>query len=140
MAVVAVRLLPDPVLTTAAQPVGVVDAAARRLAADLLDTMPAPPACLGLAAPQIRVGLRASAVERSAGTSSPAVDRHVWAPRSAAEGRRVFVHWRRSSSSATDRQPSSRPSEAPRCFPPSSSLPLPPPGPVRHRFNRRLHR
>lgn len=63
MAVVAVRLLPDPVLTTAAQPVGVVDAAARRLAADLLDTMAAAPACVGLAAPQIGVGLRAFAVD-----------------------------------------------------------------------------
>jgi peptide deformylase len=55
--------LPHPVLSAPAAPVGVVDEAARRLAADLLDTMRASPACVGLAAPQIGVGLRAFAVD-----------------------------------------------------------------------------
>jgi peptide deformylase len=46
-------------------PVGVVDAAARALAGDLLDTMRASPACVGLAAPQIGVGSRALVVDVS---------------------------------------------------------------------------
>jgi peptide deformylase len=46
-----------------ARPVDVVDAAARELAADLIDTMRASPACVGLAAPQIGVALRAFAVD-----------------------------------------------------------------------------
>jgi len=55
--------LPHPVLTTPAAAVGVVDAAARALAQDLVDTMRASPACVGLAAPQIGVGLRAFVVD-----------------------------------------------------------------------------
>ena len=55
--------LPDPVLTAAARPVGVVDAAARALAIDLVDTMRVSPGCVGLAAPQIAVGLRAFCVD-----------------------------------------------------------------------------
>ncbi|HET6795290.1 MAG TPA: peptide deformylase [Acidimicrobiales bacterium] len=59
MAVRPVVRLPDPVLTTPSAAVGRIDDAARRLAADLFDTMRASPACVGLAAPQIGVGLRA---------------------------------------------------------------------------------
>ena len=55
--------LPDPVLTAPARPVGVVDAAARALAVDLVDTMRVSPGCVGLAAPQIGVGLRAFCVD-----------------------------------------------------------------------------
>lgn len=55
--------LPDPVLTAVAAPVGVIDDDARRLADDLLDTMAAAPACVGLAAPQIGIGRRAFAVD-----------------------------------------------------------------------------
>ena len=55
--------LPDPVLIAPARPVGVVDAAARALAADLVDTMRVSPGCVGLAAPQIGVGLRAFCVD-----------------------------------------------------------------------------
>ena len=58
-----VLALPEPVLTRPAAPVGQVDAAARALAVDLLDTMRASPACVGLAAPQIGVGLRAFVVD-----------------------------------------------------------------------------
>jgi peptide deformylase len=43
--------------------VGKVDEACRDLAADLIDTMRASPACVGLAAPQIGVSLRAFAID-----------------------------------------------------------------------------
>lgn len=55
--------LPDPVLTRPAEPVGRIGDAARALAVDLVDTMRASPACVGLAAPQIGVGLRAFVVD-----------------------------------------------------------------------------
>lgn len=48
---------------TAATPVGRIGPAARELAQDLLDTMAASPACVGLAAPQIGVALRAFALD-----------------------------------------------------------------------------
>lgn len=46
-----------------ASPVGAIDASARALADDLVDTMRASPACVGLAAPQIGVPWRAFAVD-----------------------------------------------------------------------------
>ncbi len=55
--------LPHPLLKTVAKPVGELGDAARALAADLVDTMRAYPHCVGLAAPQIGVGLRAFAVD-----------------------------------------------------------------------------
>lgn len=55
--------LPEPVLKRRAEPVGAVDEAALDLARDLVDTMRASPACVGLAAPQIGVGRRAFAVD-----------------------------------------------------------------------------
>ncbi|MDQ1395808.1 MAG: peptide deformylase [Acidimicrobiaceae bacterium] len=55
--------LPDPVLKRPADPVGRVDDSARALAVDLVDTMRASPACVGLAAPQIGVGRRAFVVD-----------------------------------------------------------------------------
>jgi peptide deformylase len=58
-----VLALPESVLTRPAAPVGQVDAPAQALAVDLLDTMRASPACVGLAAPQIGVGLRAFVVD-----------------------------------------------------------------------------
>ncbi len=63
MAVRPVLVLPHPVLTARAAEVGLVDDAAGALALDLLETMAASPACVGLAAPQIGVGLRAFAVD-----------------------------------------------------------------------------
>ena len=63
MAVRSVLRLPEPVLKQRAEPVGRVDEAARALATDLVDTMRASPACVGLAAPQIGVGLRAFAID-----------------------------------------------------------------------------
>jgi peptide deformylase len=63
MAVRPVVKLPDPVLKQRAKEVVRVDDAARQLAQDLIDTMRASPACVGLAAPQIGVSLRAFAVD-----------------------------------------------------------------------------
>ncbi len=63
MAVRPVLELPDPRLKSVARPVGRIDDAARALAADLVDTMRATVACVGLAAPQIGVDLRAFAVD-----------------------------------------------------------------------------
>jgi peptide deformylase len=63
MAVRPVLELPDPILKRPSVPVGRVDAAALELATDLVDTMRATVACVGLAAPQIGVGLRAFVVD-----------------------------------------------------------------------------
>lgn len=63
MSVRPVLVLPDAVLTSPAAHVGAVDTAARRLGEDLLDTMRASPACVGLAAPQIGVSRRAFCVD-----------------------------------------------------------------------------
>jgi peptide deformylase len=46
-----------------ATPVGAIDAEARSLADDLIETMRASPACVGLAAPQIGVSRRAFVVD-----------------------------------------------------------------------------
>ena len=63
MAVRPVLRLPEPVLKRPAAPVGGIGPAAAELAQDLVDTMRASPACVGLAAPQIGVGLRAFVVD-----------------------------------------------------------------------------
>ncbi len=63
MAVCPVLVLPHPGLTQVSAPVGRVDDAARALAADLVATMRASPACVGLAAPQIGIALRAFVVD-----------------------------------------------------------------------------
>jgi peptide deformylase len=63
MTVRTVLTLPHPVLTAVASSVGVVDDAARALADDLIDTMRASPACVGLAAPQIGVAQRAFVID-----------------------------------------------------------------------------
>jgi peptide deformylase len=63
MAVRPVVRLPHPVLTTVAPATGDIDEVARSLAVDLLDTMRASPACVGLAAPQLGVSVRAFVVD-----------------------------------------------------------------------------
>ena len=63
MAVRPVLGLPHPFLQRPSAKVGTVDADALALAGDLLDTMRARTACVGLAAPQIGVGLRVFAVD-----------------------------------------------------------------------------
>lgn len=55
--------LPEPVLKRVADPVDGIDDVARALAQDLIDTMRASPACVGIAAPQIGVSLRAFVVD-----------------------------------------------------------------------------
>jgi len=65
LAVRPVLRLPHPVLKEVAQPVGVIDDAARALAVDLLETMRASPACVGLAANQIGSTQRAFCVDVS---------------------------------------------------------------------------
>ena len=63
MAVRPVLELPDPFLQRPAEPVGKLGDAALALAVDLVDTMRSRTACVGLAAPQIGVGLRAFVVD-----------------------------------------------------------------------------
>jgi peptide deformylase len=63
MSVRTVLTLPHPVLMATAAPVGSIDEAARVLAQDLVDTMRASPACVGIAAPQIGVSRRAFVVD-----------------------------------------------------------------------------
>jgi peptide deformylase len=63
MPVRLVLTLPHDVLVTPAYPVGAIGAEARALARDLVDTMAASPGCVGLAAPQIGVDLRAFVVD-----------------------------------------------------------------------------
>jgi peptide deformylase len=63
MSVRPVLTLPHPVLMATAAPIGIVDAEARTLAEDLVDTMRGSPACVGLAAPQIGVSRRAFVVD-----------------------------------------------------------------------------
>jgi peptide deformylase len=57
MAVLPICIWPDAVLSQRAMPVGAVDDAVRKLAADMLETMYAAPG-RGLAAPQVGVSLR----------------------------------------------------------------------------------
>jgi peptide deformylase len=59
MAVRPVLRYPHPVLKTRAEPVGTVTESHRELAGDLVDTMRAGPATVGLAAPQIGEAIRA---------------------------------------------------------------------------------
>ncbi len=63
MAVRPVLELPDPILKRRSGPVGRIDSHVLALAADLVDTMRATAACVGLAAPQIGVGLRAFVID-----------------------------------------------------------------------------
>ncbi|MEL7415282.1 MAG: peptide deformylase [Pseudomonadota bacterium] len=70
MAVRPFVLYPDARLSTPALPVEDVDEAVRMLWADMLDTMYAMPG-VGLAAPQIGVGLRVAVVDCSAGANDP---------------------------------------------------------------------
>jgi len=63
VAVRPVLRLPEAVLTSLAARVAELDQTAKELAADLVDTMRASPACVGLAAPQIGVPVRAFVVD-----------------------------------------------------------------------------
>ena len=63
MAVRPVVRYPDPVLKRSAEPVGRIDEAARSVARDLVDTMRAAPATVGLAAQQIGEMIRVFALD-----------------------------------------------------------------------------
>jgi peptide deformylase len=63
MAVLPVLVLPQPVLISVAKPLVEIGEEARKLADDLVETMRASPACVGLAAPQVGVPLRAFVVD-----------------------------------------------------------------------------
>lgn len=63
MAVRPVVVLPDPRLKTPSLVVGAIGEKALQLGRDLVDTMRSRTACVGLAAPQIGVGLRAFVVD-----------------------------------------------------------------------------
>jgi len=61
--VLSVVRLPEPVLKRRADEVGAITDEVRVLCADMVETMRASPACVGLAAPQVGVGLRAFCVD-----------------------------------------------------------------------------
>ena len=65
MAVLPVVRYPDPRLKRGAEPVGVVTPETRRVAADLVETMHASPATVGLAAPQVGWPARVFALDVS---------------------------------------------------------------------------
>jgi peptide deformylase len=66
MAILPIRKWGEPVLHAPSRPVATIDAETRRLVADMVDTMYAAPG-IGLAAPQIGVGLRVIVIDLSVG-------------------------------------------------------------------------
>ena len=72
MAVLPIRIYPDPVLRVRCPEVATFDADLRRLAEDMVETMIAAPG-VGLAAPQVGVELRLVVVDTSVGEKSEAL-------------------------------------------------------------------
>jgi peptide deformylase len=66
MAVLPIRIYPDPVLRARCREVKDFDAALRKLAADMVETMHAAPG-VGLAAPQVGVDRRVAVIDLSVG-------------------------------------------------------------------------
>ncbi|HSS49350.1 MAG TPA: peptide deformylase [Thermoanaerobaculia bacterium] len=66
MAILAIRIYPDPILRVKCRPVTEIDARVKKLAADMVETMHAAPG-VGLAAPQVGVDLRLAVVDVSIG-------------------------------------------------------------------------
>jgi len=66
MAILAIRIYPDPILRVKCRPVAEIDARVKKLAADMVETMHAAPG-VGLAAPQVGVDLRLAVVDVSLG-------------------------------------------------------------------------
>jgi peptide deformylase len=66
MAILAIRIYPDPILRVKCRPVTEIDARVRKLAADMVETMHAAPG-VGLAAPQVGVDLRLAVIDVSIG-------------------------------------------------------------------------
>ena len=65
MAVQTIVIYPAPILKAPTRPVEHLDAALKQLIDDLVDTMHAGPGSVGVAAPQIGVGLRACVIDVS---------------------------------------------------------------------------
>ncbi len=72
MAILPIRLYPDPVLRIATEPVARFDEELAQLAKDMVETMHAAPG-LGLAAPQVGVSLRLAVVDLSVGKDEGAL-------------------------------------------------------------------
>jgi peptide deformylase len=72
MAVLPIRIYPDPVLRQKAPAVEALDATIQRLLDDMVETMYAAPG-IGLAAPQVGVSLRLFVVDISSGRDSQAL-------------------------------------------------------------------
>ena len=70
MAILAIRIYPDPVLRVKCRPVETFDAGLRKLAANMVDTMHAAPG-VGLAAPQVDEVPKASPVSEGWLTGKP---------------------------------------------------------------------
>jgi peptide deformylase len=66
MAILPIRIYPDPVLRANCRPVTEFDAGLRKLAIDMVETMHVAPG-VGLAAPQVGVELRLAVVDTSVG-------------------------------------------------------------------------
>ncbi|HEV2846192.1 MAG TPA: peptide deformylase [Thermoanaerobaculia bacterium] len=79
MAILAIRIYPDPVLRVKCREVTEFDAPLRKLANDMVQTMHAAPG-VGLAAPQVGVDLRLAVVDTSVG-ENPAELRVLVNPR-----------------------------------------------------------
>ncbi len=58
MAVLPIRVFPDPVLKQKAKRVGTIDGSIRKMISDMIETMHAAPGRVGLAAPQVGIPLR----------------------------------------------------------------------------------
>lgn len=69
MAVLPIRIYPDPVLREPAEPVDVVDDAVRKLVRDMIETMHAAPG-IGLAAPQVGVQRRVLVYDLGEGSAA----------------------------------------------------------------------
>jgi peptide deformylase len=72
MAILAIRIYPDPVLRVRCRKVETFDAGLRKLAANMVETMHAAPG-VGLAAPQVGSDLRLAVVDISVGEDPAAV-------------------------------------------------------------------
>jgi peptide deformylase len=72
MAILPIRIYPDPVLRAKCRRVQTFDDALRKLAANMVDTMHAAPG-VGLAAPQVGVDIRLAVVDISVGEDPNAV-------------------------------------------------------------------
>jgi peptide deformylase len=72
MAILPIRIYPDPILRVKCRPVESFDPALRKLAANMVETMHAAPG-VGLAAPQVGVDLRLAVVDISVGEDPQAI-------------------------------------------------------------------